>query len=206
MRIHAFAMPILRSIAAALLVAQCLPAMASDSEPELSFIDLRLQGGLVANSNHGAELTLMCGEIGDKDQHVVDTYRDAGIVIGIRGLWDHVNAKISGGPDIQLNLMGVGICGGAGFVIDQEDHLEIVAGYGLGRAFDGTSSNLTKLGSYSQLTGEIGYYHTWAQHWQIGGLAGYSYDNIKLDAPDGGGAFPAKAQGFDLKLALGYRF
>src|SRR5258707_569841 len=89
--------------AMAALAASATPASASDSESELSFIDLRVHAGVNATNGHGGALTLMCGDIGDKDQHVIDTWRDIGVVIGLRFDAQHVKAKTDGGPTLQEN-------------------------------------------------------------------------------------------------------
>jgi hypothetical protein len=195
---------LLRALVPLLAAAACC---AVDSESELTFIDLRAHGGLVDTTGHGAALTIMCGDIGDKDQHVIDTWRDVGVVLGVRGLAEHVKAKLDvGGPTLQENILGLNAMGGIGAYIDAENLLEIVAGYGFGQSSDGTASGFHKNGSTKQLSLEIGWYHTMAKHYQLGALIGFSHDTLKLDSPTGGAVFRAKSQGLDLAVELGYRF
>lgn len=189
----------------ALTAATAASAAGYQADSQLAFVDVRLQGGLHAMQGYGAALTLMCGDIGTKEQHVVDTWSDAGIVLGLRALANHVDAKLDAGPDYEAHLIGGAIVGGIGFYLGGEDHLEVVIGYGRGRAADGTSSSFDKAGSFATYLAEIGWYRTW-DAWQLGGNIGWSIDSLKLDSPAGGAIFKAKAQGVDAAFSIGYRF
>jgi hypothetical protein len=199
-------MPTASRLAAALaaLAVSALPALASDAESELSFVDLRLHGGVNATNGHGGGLTLMCGDIGDKDQHVVDTWRDIGVVVGLRFEGEHVKVKLDGGPTLQENVLEGDIVGGLGIFVDQEDLLEIVVGYGLGEHSDGTRSGFHKRGSTRKLLGEVGWHHTFSKHWQVGALIGYEIVTMKFtDVPV---EVKGKAQGVNAAISFGYRF
>jgi hypothetical protein len=190
---------LLRALLPLAAVAACA---ASDAESELTFVDLRAHGGLVASNGRGAALTLMCGDIGSKEQHVVDMSQDLGIVIGLRAVAQHVKAKLDAGPTLEENILGIDLCGGIGGYVDAQNLLELVAGYGFGQNSDGTASGFHKRGSTKQLSFELGWYYTMAKHYQIGALVGFEHDSIKYNTGD----YKAKAQGANLAIELGYRF
>jgi hypothetical protein len=175
---------------------------ASDAESELTFVDLRAHGGLVASNGRGFAVTLMCGDIGDKEQHVVDMSQDLGIVIGARGIAQHVKAKLDAGPTLEENILGIEACGGVGAYVDPKNLLELVAGYGFGQNSDGTASGFHKRGSTKQLSFELGWYYTMAKHYQVGALVGFEHDSIKYS----GSGYKATAQGANAAVELGYRF
>ncbi len=176
----------------------------SSGASELEFVDIRLAGGLHADRVNGTDLTLMAGNIGDKTQHTVDTWSDAGIVIGLRALYDVDYLRISNAPNYKARLLGLDLVGGVGFLVNDVDDLELVAGLGRGETSDATVSKIKKVGTFTELMGELGYYHPIGPV-LIGGNVGFSYDKLKIDGPQGG-SFSGKVTGLDLKLAVGWRF
>src|SRR4051812_2667199 len=91
-----------------LMPALAILAMSSSAwaESKLSFVDMRVEGGATTTTGPLASLTLMCGDIGDKDPHVVEMDQDVGIVIGVRGLVGRTTAPINGAPDQPVRLAG----------------------------------------------------------------------------------------------------
>jgi hypothetical protein len=129
--------------------------------------------------------------------------QDLGIVIGLRGVAQHVKAKLDAdGSTIQENILGLEACGGIGAYVDPQNLLELVVGYGFGQNSDGTSNTFHKRGSTKQLSFELGWYFTMDKHYQIGALVGYEHDSIKYSS----GGYKATAQGANLAAELGYRF
>ncbi len=197
---HQRALPIIAA------VALFAPVIMAETESELTFADLRLQGGVTCTNGVATSLTLMCGDLGDKDQHVVDAASDFGIVLGIRFRAANLDAKLDAGPTVSRNLLeGVGLLG-IGYYAGPTDHLELAVGYGLGETSHNAMSSFSKDGKTKVLLGELGWYHTMAKHFQFGVSAGFTVEKLSLDAPAGGAAFDAKAQGLDASVGIGYRF
>jgi hypothetical protein len=178
---------------------------AADEQPELTYGDLRLAGGFYADHPYDASLSLVAGNIGEKDPHATDAWADAGIVLGLRVMANRVPVKLSvGGPEYKARLVGGELMLGLGIYLDEEDHMEILIGYGKGQTSDITSSSLHRNGSFTSYNGELGLYHTFFKHYQVGGTLGYSYDKVKIDGVEG--SFTGKANGVDLDASIGYRF
>ncbi|HEX3134806.1 MAG TPA: hypothetical protein VHX44_14665 [Planctomycetota bacterium] len=190
-----------------LVVLACLSiGSVTAEESALRFVDLRVQGGVAVNDGEAASLTIMAGDIGNKDQHVITIDADMGIVIGIRGQVAKVTADFEKIPgDIDVKLGGGTFLGGLGFYLGKNSHAELLAGYSTGI---GSSTGSTPFEErdirYYQYLGELGWYYTWSTHVQVGITAGYSVMKItyKADAGDE----KAKADGVDAALSLGYRF
>jgi len=178
----------------------------SAAESALRFVDLRVQGGVTATDGEAASLTLMAGDIGNKDQHVISMDADMGIVIGLRGQVSEVTAAFEDIPgDIDLKLGGGAVMGGLGFYLGKNSHAELLAGYARGvGSTTGSTAWEDRDASYFQYLGELGWYYTWNSHVQIGVTAGYSVIKIKYDTPTGDEK--AKADGVDAALSLGFRF
>jgi hypothetical protein len=200
----------LRSIAiaaSAVLISSLAPQArlaAADDTPELTYGDLRLAGGFYADHPYDASLSLVAGNIGEKDPHATDAWADAGIVVGIRAMANRVPVKLDVGGGYKARLAGGELLLGVGIYLDEEDHMEGLIGYGKGQTSDITSSSLHRNGSFTAYHAELGLYHTFAKHYQIGGILGYSYDKVKIDGVSG--VFTGKADGLDLDVSLGYRF
>ncbi|MBA2481323.1 MAG: hypothetical protein H0V44_11735 [Planctomycetes bacterium] len=176
-----------------------------ESPSKLAFVDLRVSGGATANSDPVVAVSLMCGDLGLKDQHVITIDQDAGIVIGVRGIGARVDAKLSGNQSQAVRLAGGEFLGGFGYIAGPKDHLELLGGYHMGvTTLAGDGSNFSRNGTYRGFGGELGWYHTWDSHVQIGILAGYSVRKLKLDSP--GGRVSARVGGVDAMASLGYRF
>lgn len=196
----------LRLAALACLV---VPPMAglTAAESALTFVDLRAQGGLTLNDGETANLTLMAGDIGNKDKHIISLDADMGIVLGIRGQVSQVTFERNDGlGDLDMKLGGGTFLGGLGFYLGKNSHAELVVGYarGLGST---TGSNPwddddTK---FTQYVGELGWYYTWDTHIQVGVTVGYSLLKVEYDDPLIG-TIKGEADGVDACLSLGYRF
>lgn len=179
----------------------------SAAESALRFVDLRAQGGITLNDGQTANLTLMAGDIGNKDKHIISLDADMGIVLGLRGQLSEVTfERNDGGGDLDMKLGGGTFMGGLGFYLGTNSHAELVAGYarGLGST---TGSNAwedddTK---YTQYLGELGWYYTWESNIQVGVTVGYSLMKVTYDDPLIG-KIKGEADGFDAALAIGYRF
>ena len=177
------------------------------AESALSFVDLRLHGGLAQSDGGGGHLTLMAGDIGNKSQSVLDLDADMGIVIGLRADLTKVTGKIDSTPDTKTELGGGSFVGGLGFYIDKNSHLELLASYGKGWTSTTGTPWGDRDGAYTTIAGELGWYYTWAKHVQIGLVAGWSQSQLKLDDPSGAaGKIKGRAQGVDAGISLGYRF
>jgi hypothetical protein len=176
-------------------------------ESALRFVDLRVQGGVVANEGMMASATIMAGDIGNKDQHVISLDADMGIVLGLRGQAGQVTADFEdGGPqNLDVTLGGGTILGGFGFYLGKHSHAELLFGYGRGIG-SGTASSLGDDDNidYYQYQGELGWYYTWSTHLQVGLTVGYTVLKIEYERYDGD--VDAKIDGFDAGIALGYRF
>jgi hypothetical protein len=179
-------------------------AGAAQAESELSFVDLRAHGGLAQSDGSGAHLTLMAGDIGNKNQHVVDLDADMGVVIGLRADYTRVTAKIADNPDTTTRLGGGSFVGGLGYYVDQNIHVELLGSYGKGwTSISGTPWG-ERNGEYTTFAGELGWYYTMAKHYQLGVVAGWSLSKLRLDGTTG--KIDGTAQGVDAAFSLGYRF
>lgn len=176
------------------------------AESALSFVDLRAGGGVTVSEGKTVNLTLMAGDIGNKDKHVISMDADMGIVIGLRGQMAEVTAKrIDGLGDLDLKLGGGTLMGGLGFYLGKKSHAELLFGYARGVGTQtGSAPWDERDSSYSQLLGELGWYYTWNSHLMVGITAGYS--QIKVTWDNAGTDVDAKAKGIDAGIALGYRF
>ena len=179
---------------------------AQASESALSFVDLRVGGGLAANDGEIASLSLMAGDIGDKDQHIITLDADMGVVVGLRGQVSKVTAKRDDGlGNLDLKLGGGTVLGGLGFYLGKNSHAELLFGYSRGV---GTQTGSTpwdqRDSSYTAYQGELGWYYTWDSGILVGLTAGYSVVKVKWD--DNGTDVKAEANGIDAGVALGYRF
>ena len=175
-------------------------------ESALSFVDLRAGGGITVSNGETVNLSLMAGDIGNKDQHIISVDADMGVVIGLRGQMAKVTAKrIDGLGDLDLKLGGGTLIGGLGFYLGKNNHAELLFGYARGVGTQtGSGPWSQRDSSYTQLLGELGWYYTWSSHLQIGLTGGYSQIKVKWD--NAGTDVDAKAKGIDAGLSLGYRF
>ena len=148
----------LRSIAiaaSAVVLSSVVPMAtltAADDQPELTYGDLRLAGGIYADHPYDASLSLVAGNIGEKDPHATDAWADAGIVVGLRLMANRVPVQLSvGGPDYKARLVGLELLLGIGIYLDEQDHMEFMIGYSKGETSDITSSSLHRNGSFTSL-------------------------------------------------------
>ena len=177
------------------------------AESALRFVDLRAQGGITLQDGATANLTLMAGDIGSKDKHVISLDADMGIVLGLRGQLAQVTfERDDGGDDLDMKLGGGTFLGGLGFYISPNTHAELVVGYARGvgsttgsHAWDESDTK------YTQYLGEFGWYYTWSNNLQLGVIAGYSLMKVEYDDPLLG-TIDGEADGFDASISLGYRF
>jgi hypothetical protein len=180
-------------------------ASAAD-QSALAFVDLRAQGGLMYGDGQGASLTVMAGDIGNKDQHIISLDADMGIVIGLRGLVANVSPRYKDLPgEIDLQIGGGSFLGGLGFYLGPHSHAELLAGYGRGvGTVDGSNPWDERVAKYTHYQAELGWYYTWSTHIQVGVTAGYSLLKVTVDTT--AGDEKAEASGLDAALALGFRF
>jgi len=196
------------SITLRLAALACLTAGSlSAAESALRFVDLRAHGGLTLNDGETANLTLMAGDIGNKNKHVISLDADMGIVLGLRGQLSQVTFERNDGlGDLDIKLGGGTFMGGLGFYLGTNSHAELVVGYARGVGSTTGSNpwddNDTK---YTQYMGELGWYYTWSTNIQVGVTVGYSLLKVRYDDPLIG-EIKGKADGIDATLAIGYRF
>ncbi|MBA3939013.1 MAG: hypothetical protein H0X38_16325 [Planctomycetes bacterium] len=177
----------------------------AEDQPLLAFVDLRAQAGVAANSGRLAELTLMAGDIGDKSAHVIDVDSSLGIVIGVRGVSELIPFARS--PDGKVHLYGGELLGGIGIYAGKEDHIEVVAGYGKGyMSFTDSHTDFHKDGDATIILGEIGWFHTFDEHYQLGITAGWATNRMTLHGANGANGDSFKSNGINATLAVGYRF
>lgn len=191
-----------------LAVLACLATgSVSAAESALRFVDIRAQGGVTLNDGENASLTLMAGDIGNKNKHVISLDADMGIVLGIRGQLAKVTfERDDGGDDLEMKLGGGTFMGGLGFYLGTNTHAELVVGYAKGigsttgsHAWDDDDTEFT------QYMAEFGWYYTWSTNIQVGVTVGYSLMKVEYDDPLIG-MIEGEADGFDATLAIGYRF
>jgi len=176
------------------------------AESALSFVDLRAQGGIAQSDGQSGNLTLMAGDIGNKDQHVLTLDADMGVVLGLRGSVTETTAKREDtNTDLDLKLGGGAIVGGLGFYLGKNVHMELVGGYGQGI---GTTTGDTpwdiRDSRYKMYLAELGLYYTLTSGIQFGLIIGGSIVKVTFD--DVGTKVKAETKGFDGSVALGYRF
>ncbi|MBA3707986.1 MAG: hypothetical protein H0W83_04085 [Planctomycetes bacterium] len=192
----------------ALLVLIALTASNSalaESESKLSFADLRVQAGVADTTGPSAAITLMCGDIGNANQHAIDVNEDLGIVLGVRGTLLRTDMTVLG-TDITERLVGGEFLIGLGIYAGPRDHVELAGGYHIGvLGASGDNQHFRKNGTYRGFGGELGWYHTWKSHLQFGLLAGYSARTVRVDITDGSRA-SVNVNGLDAAISLGYRF
>ncbi len=177
----------------------------AEDQPLLAFVDLRAQAGVAANSGRLAELTLMAGDIGDKSAHVIDVDSSLGIVIGVRGVSELIPFERS--PDGKVHLYGGELLGGIGIYAGKEDHVEVVVGYGKGyMSFKDSHTDFHKDGDATIILGEIGWFHTFDEHYQFGITAGWATNRMTLHGASGANGDSFKSNGINATLAVGYRF
>jgi hypothetical protein len=186
------------------LVVGTLPA----AESALSFVDLRAQGGVTVNDGYTGMLTLMAGDIGNKDRRVLSVDADMGIVLGLRAQFADLSAEREDGlPDLDVKLGGGTGLAGLGFYLGKNSHAELVVGYARGAGSTNHSDPLSDRDiKYYQYLGELGWYYTWSNHVQIGVTAGYSVMKLKYDDADLTKKIKAEAKGIDAGVAIGFRF
>lgn len=189
-----------------LVVCGLATATAHGAESALAFVDLRAQGGVLVGESPAASLSIMAGDIGNKNKHVISLDADMGIVIGLRGLMSEITAEYEDLPgDIDLDIGGGSFLGGLGFYLGKNSHAELLAGYGGGAGtVDGSHPWDDKVAKYTHYQAELGWYYTWDTHLQVGLTVGYSLIKVKVDTT--AGDEKAETDGFDAGLALGYRF
>jgi hypothetical protein len=181
-------------------------ATVSGAESALAFVDLRAQGGLLASEANAASLSIMAGDIGNKDKHVISFDADMGIVIGLRGLLGRITADYKDLPgDIDLDIGGGSFLGGLGFYLGPNTHAELLGGYGRGACtVDGSHPWDDRVAKYTHYQAELGWYYTWRTNLQVGLTVGYSLIKVKVDTT--AGDEKAETDGFDAGMSLGYRF
>lgn len=192
-------------------VLACCAALSTGSlcaaESALRFVDLRAQGGITLQDGATANLTLMAGDIGSKDKHVISLDADMGIVLGLRGQLAQVTfERDDGGEDLDMKLGGGTFLGGLGFFLGPNSHAELVVGYATGvGSTTGSHAWDERDTEYTQYLAELGWYYTWSSNIQVGIIAGYSLMKVEYDDPLIG-TIEGEADGFDASISLGYRF
>jgi hypothetical protein len=190
----------------AVLFASLPAAVFADSE--MNFVDVRLEEGIAATSGQGTAVTVMAGDIGDKEQTDDGGPSDLGIVIGLRASSRLVRAKVNGLPDNDIAILGGAAVGGFGLYLDSQDHMELTGGYELGVASDHGRTGLQgRDGTSRGYLFELAYFHTFRHLWnlQLGALGGYEHTKAAITMRSGSEVAPT-AQGLDLAIEIGYRF
>ncbi len=195
----------IRMLAALAAVVGCSSVAVAESE--LSYEDLRVQGGFAMNKGEYAAVTFMAGDIGDRDQHVIDLTSDLGIVLGARGVAGAIQAKVQNSDDVVFSELGVQFLGGLGFYLGPDDLVETLGGYQVGvSSVTGKVALDHRDGRYTGYLIELGYYHTFGKTGFQLGLVG-SFENIKDSfSVESGDKIQAKAKGVDGGVSIGYRF
>lgn len=179
--------------------------IAAQAESRLEFVDLRLQGGLTESVGLGGALTLMCGNIGDKN--VADEEpNDVGIVIGVRAGANRLKAD-DGVNTYRANIASIGALGGLGYYAGKRDHVELCVGYAIGHVTlaDDHAGFSANDGRSTTISGELGWYHTWKRGWQLGVLGGWSWTRFACN-PGTASESTAASYGVNIAGSLGYRF
>jgi hypothetical protein len=185
-----------------------LSQVSAASQSALSFVDIRAQGGVTVNDAPTVNLTLMAGDIGNKNPHVLTMDADMGIVLGLRAqAADGVNVEYKGmGGDVDVVLGGGTVLGGLGFYLGKYSHAELVFGYARGVGSSTGDMPWDKRDTeYYQYLGEIGWYYMFDEGLQFGLTAGYSVIKAKVEQSNGVNE-KADTHGVDAGLALGIRF
>lgn len=194
-----------------LAVLACFASLSTEAlaveESALRFVDLRVQGGLTLNDGEAASLTLMAGDIGNKNKHIISLDADMGIVLGLRGQVSQVTfERNDGGGDLDIKLGGGTFMGGLGFYLGTNSHAELVVGYAKGvGSTTGSNPWDSRDTSYSQMMAELGWYYTWSTNIQVGVTVGYSLLKVEYDDPLIG-EIEGEADGIDGAIAIGFRF
>jgi hypothetical protein len=185
-------------------------ATAAHAEAEISYQDLRVQVGSACNRGEALALSMVAGDIGDKDQGVMDFGSDFGLVLGVRAEIARVPGAVqvvNPGSDIALNLLGVALLGGFGYYASRDDIVELLVGFSLGVSSEvGQTALSHRDGRYTGYSAELGWYHTFGRSdLQLGVVIGVErvHDSLSIGSGD---SFPVHAQGFDAALVFGYRF
>jgi hypothetical protein len=191
----------------AIMTLTCAALSAAD-QSALSFVDIRAQGGVTVNQAPAVSLTLMAGDIGNKNPHVITMDADMGIVIGFRGqAADGVNVEYQEkGGDVDVTLAGGTVLGGLGFYLNKYSHAELVFGYA--RGIGSTTGDMpwdNRDTKYYQYLGEIGWYYMFDELMEFGITAGYSVIKAKVEQANGISE-KADTHGVDAGLVLGVRF
>jgi hypothetical protein len=185
-------------------------ASAAHAESEISYEDLRVQAGSACNQGEEVAFTFVAGDIGDKDQGVLDFGSDFGLVLGLRLEIARVPGSvevINPGPSIALNLLGGEALGGFGYYAGKNDVFELLAGISMGISSEvGQTAFDHRDGRYTGFSLECGWYHTFGRSdYEFGAVVGYEriHDSLTIGSGD---SFPVHAQGVAAALVLGYRF
>ena len=178
------------------------------AESALSFVDLRAQAGVAQTEGQSGSLTLMAGDIGNKDQRVLTMDADMGIVLGLRGSVAETTAKRKdNNADLDLKLGGGAIVGGLGFYLGKNVHMELAGGYGQGvGTTTGDNPWNDRDSRYKMYLAELGLYYTMNNGIQFGVIVGGSIVKVTFDDVVTSTKVKAETEGFDGSVALGYRF
>jgi hypothetical protein len=185
-------------------------ATAAHAASEISYEDLRVQVGSACNQGEALAFTFVAGDLGDKDQGVMDFGSDFGLVLGLRVEMARVPGAVqvvNPGSDIALNLLGGELLGGFGYYVGKNDIVEFLVGFSIGISSEaGQTAFNHRDGRYTGYSAEFGWYHTFGRsNFEVGAVVGVErvHDSFALGSGD---TFPVRAQGFDAALVFGYRF
>jgi hypothetical protein len=190
--------------ACALLAVSALAS--AHAESALEFLDLRVQAGIVETRNPGGAITLMAGNIGDRDNHVMDPGADFGIVIGLRTSLSRLHAH-DDETDVDVNFCAAGPVGGIGYYVSKRQHIEFVAGWQAGRPTVLSEHGGFHNDGYGTIwSGEMGWYYTFKKGIQFGLVGGWSWTHFTAHATPDSDAISGSSNGVGLAGSLGYRF
>jgi len=179
-------------------------SLAGASHKDGSYIDLRLQGGLVADDGLGAGLTFMAAAIPSDGRTRNSTYADVGLALGVRAVYAQGTISDVGGADQDVDLTGGSVLGGFSFRFGRNVNLEFLAAVGKGwTSSDGPTFDSGE-GEWTGIGGEVGCHYTRDDGWQFGVVAGWTRRKVTsivatIESED-------DVEGFDLALSAGWRF
>jgi hypothetical protein len=198
-------MPMMTKTLLTLSTSLCLAQMVA-AESALSFVDLRVHGGIAQTDGTAGHVTLMAGDLGNKDQHVITIDADMGIVLGFRGtVMETIAKRDDNSAELDLKLGGGAIVGGLGFIVGKSAHMELCGGYGQGvGTLTGDTPWDYRDSRYKTYLAELGWYYTDDSGIQFGLIVGYSV--VKVTYNDVNTTVKAEVKGFDGSISLGFRF
>ncbi len=200
---------------------------------ELSFLDLRLGGGILSNNFEGSSsITVNNGSsnvtTGSDGRDSDRNYRGqlqlvwgnlgpaGGLILGVGAAVNQ--ARFDGTPDIDVTTPVVDVLIGYGMAVNPQWHFELTPFAGIGRSYytvknQGNSSTSHDWDKYYEYGAKIGTYYTFAERGaQIGLEVPYLVGRFDADFDHSNNGNTvnvtdsSRSQGFGVEVTLGYRF